>query len=112
MSDESNQPHDVSHPSPRSHDAKPYTLKPVITPLPSQQVRSDAEQRTVATNEGEFTEKRPAEETPPKKGFAGNTTTRSVREPQFRDITEDDDGYHPYADAPDTRPLFEENPWD
>ena len=31
---------------------------------------------------------------------------------QFRDITEDDDGYHPYADVPDTRPLFEPNPWD
>lgn len=29
----------------------------------------------------------------------------------FRDITEDDDGYHPYADVPDTRPIFEEDPW-
>lgn len=72
MSDESNQPHDVSHPSPWAHDARPYTLKPVAKPLSSQ----------------------------------------SANEPQFRDITEDDDGYHPYADVPDTRPLFEENPWD
>ncbi len=32
--------------------------------------------------------------------------------PIFRDITEDDDGYHPYADVPDMRPLFEEDPWD
>lgn len=32
-------------------------------------------------------------------------------EPHLRDITEDDDGYHPYADVPDTRPLFERDPW-
>lgn len=72
MSDESNQPHDVSRPILRAHDARPYTLKPVAKPLSSQ----------------------------------------PANEPRFRDITEDDDGYHPYADVPDTRPLFEENPWD
>lgn len=60
-----------------------YTLKPRSTPLPSQA-------KTEAAKQG-----------------SEQPTT-----PQFRDITEDDDGYHPYADVPDTRPLFEPNPWD
>lgn len=75
MLGESNQPHGNAHPRSLPHDAKPYTLKPVVKPLPSSQ-------------------------------------ERPANEPRFRDITEDDDGYHPYADVPDTRPLFEENPWD
>lgn len=62
---------------------KNYTLKPVTKPLPSQ-----------------------APNTPAEKSEADTANT-----PHFRDITEDDDGYHPYADIPDTRPLFEENPW-
>jgi hypothetical protein len=28
-----------------------------------------------------------------------------------RDITEDDDGYHPYSDVQDSCPLFEKDPW-
>lgn len=60
-----------------------YTLKPRSTPLPSQ-----------------------AETEAAKQGSEQPAT------PQFRDITEDDDGYHPYADVPDTHPLFEPNPWD
>ena len=60
-----------------------YTLKPHSTPLPSQ----------VETEAAKQGSEQPAT-------------------PQFRDITEDDDGYHPYADVPDTRPLFEPNPWD
>lgn len=60
-----------------------YTLKPSSTPLPSQ----------VETEAAKQGSEQPAT-------------------PQFRDITEDDDGYHPYADVPDTRPLFEPNPWD
>lgn len=48
-----------------------YTLKPRSTPLPSQ-----------------------AETEAAKQGSEQPAT------PQFRDITEDDDGYHPYADAP------------
>lgn len=35
----------------------------------------------------------------------------SPQKDMARDITEDDDGYHPYADVPDTRPLFERDPW-
>lgn len=60
-----------------------YTLKPHSTPLPSQA-------KTEAAKQGS---EQPATS-------------------QFRDITEDDDGYHPYADVPDTRPLFEPTPWD
>lgn len=62
---------------------KNYMLKPVTKPLPSQ------EQKTHANKDN-----------------AGVANT-----PQFRDITEDDDGYHPYADVPDNRPFFEDNPW-
>lgn len=51
-----------------------------------------------------------------KKNYTLKTVTRQVSSPKaeeyFRDITEDDDGYHPYADVPDTRPLFERDPWD
>lgn len=60
-----------------------YTLKPHSTPLPSQT-------ETEAAKQG----------------------SEQPATPQFRDITEDDDGYHPYADVPDARPLFELNPWD
>lgn len=63
---------------------KNYTLKPITKPLPSQAANAPAEKSEAST---------------------ANT-------PQFRDITEDDDGYHPYADVPDNRPLFEDNPWD
>ena len=59
------------------------TLKPHSTPLPSQA-------KTEAAKQG----------------------SEQPATPQFRDITEDDDGYHPYADVPDARPLFEPNPWD
>lgn len=63
---------------------KNYTLKPVTKPLPSQAPNArDAE-----------------------------SSAAPVNAPRFRDITEDDDGYHPYADVPDNRPLFEDNPWD
>ena len=60
-----------------------YTLKPRSTLLPSQA-------ETEAARQG----------------------SEQPATPQFRDVTEDDDGYHPYADVPDTRPLFEPNPWD
>lgn len=72
-----------------------FSLKPVITPLPSQ-VEKDH-----ATPNGERTRAR--------KQASGDRA--ATREAQMRDITEDDDGYHPYADVPDTRPLFEEDPW-
>lgn len=65
--------------------AKSYTLKPVVKPLPSKRSGEQSENPHSAKEDSA---------------------------PQFRDITEDDDGYHPYADLPDTRPLFEENPWD
>lgn len=61
---------------------------------------------------------------PVKKGYVLKPVTKPLRSrkgeeatpssPQrdaVRDITEDDDGYHPYADVPDTRPLFERDPW-
>ena len=60
-----------------------YTLKPHSTPLPSQA-------KTEAAKQG----------------------SEQPATPQFRDITEDDDGYHPYADDPDARPIFEPKPWD
>lgn len=30
---------------------------------------------------------------------------------KFRDINEDDDGYHPYCDGPDSGIDYEEDPW-
>ena len=33
-------------------------------------------------------------------------------DPFLRPANEDDDGYDPYSDRPETRPLFEESPWD
>lgn len=41
----------------------------------------------------------------------GDSKANSETPKKFRDITEDDDGYHPYADVPDNRPLFEKDPW-
>lgn len=72
-----------------------FSLKPVITPLPSQvekeRAASDSDRARV------------------RKQASGDRA--ATREAQMRDITEDDDGYHPYADVLDTRPLFEEDPW-
>lgn len=31
--------------------------------------------------------------------------------PAFRDINEDDDGYHPYCDGPEKGCQFERDPW-
>lgn len=33
------------------------------------------------------------------------------KHPAFRDINEDDDGYHPYCDGPETNCQFERDPW-
>lgn len=34
-----------------------------------------------------------------------------ARTPKYRDINEDDDGYHPYSDRQKSTPLFERDPW-
>lgn len=62
---------------------KPYSLKPITKPLASQQAKEPV----------------------------GKSSDPAAKAPRFRDITEDDDGYHPYADVPDMRPLFERDPW-
>lgn len=65
--------------------SKNYTLKPVSTPArPRQERPSD----------------RPARES----GHADSALVRAENE--------DDDGYDPYSDRIEPRPLFEENPWD
>lgn len=33
------------------------------------------------------------------------------KKPRFRDINEDDDGYHPYCDGPEKPCQFERDPW-
>lgn len=77
---------------------KNYTLKPVTKPLPSQVLNArDAESSAAPVN---ATSAR-----------LNKSEVAPANAPQFRDITEDDDGYHPYADVPDNRPLFEDNPW-
>lgn len=77
---------------------KNYTLKPVAKPLPSQTPNArDAVNSASLAN---------AMNARSNKSEAATANT-----PRFRDITEDDDGYHPYADVPDNRPLFEDNPW-
>lgn len=77
---------------------KNYTLKPVTKLLPSQTPNArDAESSATPAN---ATSAR-----------SNKSEVDAATAPRFRDITEDDDGYHPYADVPDNRPLFEDNPW-
>lgn len=78
---------------------KNYTLKSVTKPLPSRVTDTyDASDCTVLANDTNAT--------------IGKRAASTANTPCFRDITEDDDGYHPYADVPDMRPLFERDPWD
>lgn len=35
----------------------------------------------------------------------------ALKKPRFRDINEDDDGYHPYCDGPERPCRFEQDPW-
>ena len=64
-----------------------YTLKPCITPLPSQ---SAANRTPRASAAPEALEEDPA---------------------FFRAANEDDDGYDPYSDRQEKAPFFEEDPW-
>ena len=69
-----------------------FTVKPRYTPLPSQVAAA---------------KKRAAEES--------QAESVALARAGFRAESEDDDGYDPYSDfhdAPERRPLFEENPWD
>lgn len=43
---------------------------------------------------------------------AGERSASSADDPFLRAANEDDDGYDPYSDRREKRPLFEENPWD
>ena len=74
--------------------AKHYTLKPVATPLPSE--RSDADAKTQRENAGRA---------------PGPTTAGCTADPAIRAENEDDDGYDPYSDRREERPLFESDPW-
>lgn len=75
--------------------AKHYTLRPVATPLPSE--RSDADAKTQRENAGRV---------------SGPTTAGGTADPAIRAENEDDDGYDPYSDRREERPLFESDPWD
>lgn len=57
-----------------------------------------------------MTEKKPYKLRPVAKPLASDKSEKPTK-PAFRDITEDDDGYHPYADVQDDHPIFEEDPW-
>lgn len=76
--------------------SKNYVLKPVSTPLPSQAVSPKGSSETGVKN----------------KSSLDALLANNSQSPKFRDITEDDDGYHPYADRIEPIPLFEEDPWD
>ena len=65
--------------------SKNYTLKPVSTPA------------------------RPRQESPSDRTAREGGQEADV---QIRAENEDDDGYDPYSDRIEPRPLFEENPWD
>lgn len=69
-----------------------YTLKPTFTPVVSQ-------------GEGE----------PSPTGDALDrvgSPSVPASDPGIRAENEDDDGYDPYSDRREERPLFEQNPWD
>lgn len=74
---------DASQPSKRS-----YTLKPVTTPV--------EKPTSLGAPEAESAPKQPP----------------SSNDPFVRAANEDDDGYDPFSDRPEERPLFEKNPWD
>lgn len=89
---------------------KNYVLKPVVKLLPSRVAKGEC---CTPSKDGTLSK----DNTPSKSGKHLKDSTMYTKDPakitpQFRDITEDDDGYHPYADIPDTRPLFEKDPWD
>lgn len=77
----------TSAPKPR------FIVKPRYTPLPSQ---VEAAKKRAATD-------------------GSRAEEDALARAGFRAESEDDDGYDPYSDfhdAPERRPLFEENPWD
>lgn len=41
----------------------------------------------------------------------GTSDAPKEKDPFIRAENEDDDGYDPYSDRPEARPLFEPNPW-
>ena len=71
---------------------KNYILKPTYTPVSSVQT------------EGAPSDKEDAPER--------STTGADAADPSIRAENEDDDGYDPYSDRREKRPLFERNPWD
>lgn len=90
--------------------AKPrFTVKAVRKPLPSElKAAKEAEQAKAGSGQANAVlahhQAQDAKDQPQASAIPG-----------FRAENEDDDGYDPYSDfhdAPDTRPLFERNPWD
>ena len=76
---------------------KNYILKPTYTPVPSMQT------------EGAPSDK---EDAPERSAPGADAARRNVADPSIRAENEDDDGYDPYSDRREERPLFEQNPWD
>ena len=73
-----------------------YTLKPTYTPVePSRNARSSS------STEGSRETSAP-----------GSAGTATMADANVRAENEDDDGYDPYSDRREERPLFEQNPWD
>ena len=79
---------------------KNYILKPTYTPVPSMQT------------EGAPSDKEDAPERSAADADAAGAARQNVADPSIRAENEDDDGYDPYSDRREKRPLFERNPWD
>ena len=78
---------------------KNYILKPTYTPVPSTQT------------EGAPSDKEDAPERILAGAGATDAARQNVADPSIRAENEDDDGYDPYSDRREKRPLFERNPW-
>lgn len=79
---------------------KNYILKPTYTPVPSVQT------------EGAPSDKEDAPERSAPGADAAGAARRNVADPSIRAENEDDDGYDPYSDRREERPLFEQDPWE
>lgn len=69
-----------------------YTLKPTFTPVEPQGEKAPSPTGDSLDRAG--------------------SPSAPANDPGIRAENEDDDGYDPYSDRREERPLFEQNPWD
>ena len=82
---------------------KNYILKPTYTPVPSAQTEGAPSDKEDAPG----CNAADADAT-----SATGTTRQNVADSSIRAENEDDDGYDPYSDRREQRPLFERDPWE